>query len=324
MILTCPACSARYMISTDSIGKAGRTVRCASCKHEWFQKSQKDSLDDLISRIQAEEFDEIDFATSDKNSSKAKAKFGFIAKILDPITTYRARLNFWAFRKIGTIKAKLLKIRKLFPESKKDLIRLGIGCVTATLCFSALSGLMIISHNKISEHFPDTIPVFEKMGLKYVSPKINYNEAVAVDRLEINTEEQEDGDHRSLTGMLINLTSKSIPTPDLEINILNKDGEIIQTKSYIPEQAELEKEGLIDFKIALLDKIPSDAQKIQIYLNSPSEHKEKQNVEDGLIEEHLDSEQSNHEEKDTSIGPARPFSRQEEQIHEEPSEKTHH
>ena len=37
MILTCPACSIKYVVKDGAIPPAGRQVRCASCKHSWHQ-----------------------------------------------------------------------------------------------------------------------------------------------------------------------------------------------------------------------------------------------------------------------------------------------
>ncbi|MGY6550461.1 MAG: MJ0042-type zinc finger domain-containing protein [Erythrobacter sp.] len=44
MIIACPACGTRYAVPDNAIGAEGRTVRCAKCKHSWFQEGPAASV----------------------------------------------------------------------------------------------------------------------------------------------------------------------------------------------------------------------------------------------------------------------------------------
>lgn len=41
MIIACPACATRYAVPDSAIGIEGRTVRCAKCRHAWFQEGPR-------------------------------------------------------------------------------------------------------------------------------------------------------------------------------------------------------------------------------------------------------------------------------------------
>lgn len=45
MIITCPSCSSKFAVKAEAIGLTGRKVRCAKCKHDWFQDPSQEMLD---------------------------------------------------------------------------------------------------------------------------------------------------------------------------------------------------------------------------------------------------------------------------------------
>ena len=42
MILTCSACTTRFLVDPAAVGREGRHVRCAKCLHVWFQEPPLD------------------------------------------------------------------------------------------------------------------------------------------------------------------------------------------------------------------------------------------------------------------------------------------
>lgn len=47
MIIACPACATRYVVPDSAVGVEGRTVRCAKCRHSWFQDGHQIIRPDL-------------------------------------------------------------------------------------------------------------------------------------------------------------------------------------------------------------------------------------------------------------------------------------
>jgi predicted Zn finger-like uncharacterized protein len=45
MRITCPSCSSSFEIPSALLGKKGRTLKCASCVHSWYQVAQVEAVD---------------------------------------------------------------------------------------------------------------------------------------------------------------------------------------------------------------------------------------------------------------------------------------
>ena len=71
MIISCPACDTRYAVPDSAIGADGRTVRCAKCKHSWFQEGPVLELETPVSVKREEQALKDKAGTSSDNDTAA-------------------------------------------------------------------------------------------------------------------------------------------------------------------------------------------------------------------------------------------------------------
>jgi predicted Zn finger-like uncharacterized protein len=55
MILTCPNCSARFLVNSAALRPSGRDVRCGRCRHQWFAMPPADEPAEVVGMPAEEE-----------------------------------------------------------------------------------------------------------------------------------------------------------------------------------------------------------------------------------------------------------------------------
>lgn len=75
MIIECTECGSRYLVPDGAIGADGRTVRCANCKHSWFQPPAVSELMARAREKQAESVARAAVATPPPAPPQARAAY---------------------------------------------------------------------------------------------------------------------------------------------------------------------------------------------------------------------------------------------------------
>lgn len=185
------------MIAQESLGDQGRDVRCAKCGHVWHHKSEKDALDELINKIQSEEMDEILFGDAAAEKRKAEKENAALTR-----------------------KSKLQTIRK--KASGLLVSKKLAGGLVGLAAFLSLTFAVIQARAQISHLLPRTERVFDRAGF-YVhkEPVASPEKTLTVDRLTIQRNE---GQPPIITGMLINLTQRTVVVPPIKLTFISETG----------------------------------------------------------------------------------------------------
>ena len=118
MIISCPSCSARYVVNIDDVGH-GRQVKCTRCNHSWYfenkaYEAEKKLLINEISKIENKNFIlkamnlindyfftnflttpfiSIKYIPLDKSSTLRRLLFTLLLEIILPLRSYIVTLS---------------------------------------------------------------------------------------------------------------------------------------------------------------------------------------------------------------------------------------
>lgn len=187
MILTCEQCNARYLVPQHAIGADGRTVRCSSCHHQWFQEPED-------TEAPAEDFE--------------------IPEDIEPIP--ESVMPIPEGSDLPAIMEDVVPTESVVKASHPR----ALGYAAAAVVFFAIGGALYALHDPIVKIWPPAALVYEMAGL--VSPLPG--EGLIFDRVSAVVTPNENGANiLNIDGFVVNLTSDPIDMPKIHTT-LNLDG----------------------------------------------------------------------------------------------------
>jgi len=245
MILECTECETRYVIPDGAIGPEGRTVRCANCKHSWFQEPEPTlELDQPIEEDLAEETPEASVPEAPAPSRRALPPILPVAPT-PPIEPTRGYIDYDAFAHQPPFRARRNPARRwtiaavvagvAMLGATAAIITNGAPRTAAALFHSATETPLRIVNKPIDRH------------------DYNGNEVFAV------------------SGTVLNPTDTRQRVPDIRADLLDSQRRVVFSWVIRPEATALPPKGRVAFNSAKLD-VPVNAKFLSLSFSGEPAH----------------------------------------------------
>lgn len=242
MILTCPQCDMRYLVSAVSIGPEGRKVRCASCSHVWFQPPEVMESEETFRDILKQEMHS--------------------APIPDSVKPIPEGSNVPAHPK------DVPPAKKSTPLDRRALMASVMGYAAAACVMVLIIGAVVLMKDGLVKAWPPSVLFYETIGMDvHVA-----GEGLAIDRLSATIQRGENADTLTVRGSVINLTSSDVVVPRLLATLKKKDGS--QSEQWLIELPtdRVKAESTVEFSTEY-PGLPSEAHSVALSFSEDSHHR---------------------------------------------------
>lgn len=228
MIIVCPECSTRYVVSDAAIGEEGRTVRCANCAHQWFQEPPKSKKPHTY----ADEMPDLDFDGMDGLQQEAEP---------DLVTEVEEEFDAIpeAVKPLPEPATKEAPVQKEMP----GWTGMATGYATAAAVFAAMFTTLAFIKETVISAWPASAIVYETFGAEVIYS----GEGLIFDRVKAKTEEQGEKNVLKLSGNVINTKGEAMKIPPILASLQTEDGQTAASWIIDPGRKMIEAETTISF-----------------------------------------------------------------------------
>jgi len=235
MILTCPACSTRYVVDPANIGSQGKRVRCARCRHTWFQEPPPD----LLATPPEAPADAVAPAAGEAVEADAHAGAGNGLSRPAPRRRYAPPRVYLPALRTGPAR------------------RAALGWVLLVLVAVGLAGTVYGARNRIVDWWPPAYRLYDVLGIEVAAVPAEAGPAFEVRGIATRRAEGEDGIRLTVTGRLVNLSDRTHRPPPVQVTLLSADDEPLQRWSFQVPAERLDAGAAVDFETSIVDPHPA-------------------------------------------------------------------
>ena len=236
MILTCPNCTARFLIDPTAIGANGRTVRCGKCRNAWFATQESGARVAMASASPADPLPAFPVDAKDGSDDRPRPA-------QEPLT-HHARDQAGPAR--PAMHRPLSETKPSRPPRRWPARMAWLALIAALAGIGAAASRY---PERVIAVFPVAEPIYAAVGISYMPSGFGLN-------LTVNAPgrtEKEGQTFLLVSGRIENTTRWRRALPDLRATLFDAEDRTLQGWTFPPPVASLPANGRADFKAEFAD-----------------------------------------------------------------------